>query len=168
MTATIEYPVEVFVDVQAQMQKIDRPGYQLLRREQASSCHDWQCSHFVTVGRSMLRYDPNLDDSGKAVTLCCETDPMQIVGVNPFERMVFCKQDQMTRITMRYRVEVSGYQIKRKAPNPIRLFQLDNPRRSFGDLSFNWVSQIEFEGTVYGQREDDRIWLETAGAIKWT
>lgn len=158
-----DYPVEVFVDVQAQQTKAFAPVYRLIRRDEGAICRDWYCSHFVTIGSSVLRYDPNLD-TGKAVTLCCQTDPVQIVTRSHLQRFTFCGAGSKTPLTMTYRVEVSGQQIKRGATNPIKLFKLDDP---LGDLSYQWCHEVTFEGRAYGQREEDRVWIETAGTVRW-
>lgn len=155
------YPVEVFVAV-ALLDDLTRPCYRLILRDTASISAEWECSHFATLGTSVLRYDPNLEAS-KAVTLCCETEPVQIMGVEP-EPFTFTQPNKVTPVKLIYRVEVSSHQIKRAAPNPIKVFKLDDP---LGDLSFDWASQVEFAGRVFGQRSGKRVWLETDGAIKW-
>jgi len=160
MTTETEYPVEVFVAV-SRLNDFDADAYLLIRRDIESICRYWHCSHFSTLGKSVLRYDPNLEKS-KAVTLCCQTDPVQIVGIGP-ERFTFCDpKNRTTPIKMTYRIEVSSYQIKRGATNPIKIFKLDDPLDSY-----QWGSEVTFVGKVYGQREDNRVWLETAGAVTW-
>ena len=163
MTTETEYPVEVFVAV-ARLKDLDADAYLLIRRATSSidGKDGWHCSHFWTLGKSVLRYDPNLESS-KAVTLCCQTDPVQIVGVEPHP-FTFTQPNKTTPIKMTYRVEVSSHQIKRAAPNPIKLFTLDDP---LGDLSYQWCKQVEFAGCVYGQRSGASVWLETDGAVKW-
>ena len=155
------YPVEVFVAVSL-LEDLSRPIYRLIRRESESICANWECSHFWTMGTSVLRYDPNLEAS-KAVTLCCVTDPVQIMGVEP-EPFTFTEANKTTPVKLTYRVEVSSYQIKRGMDTPIKLFKLDDP---LGDLSFQWCSEVEFEGRVFGQRSGKRVWLETDGVIQW-
>ncbi len=155
------YPVEVFVAVSL-LDDLTRPIYRLIRRESESICADWECSHFWTMGTSVLRYDPQLEAS-KAVTLCCETDPVMIMGVEP-EPFTFTEPNKVTPVKLTYRVEVSSYQIRRAYATPIKLLNLAD---SDPGLQFMWVSEVEFEGRVFGQRSGKRVWLETDGAIKW-
>ena len=159
----IEYPVEVFVNV-ALLQDLTAPSYLLIRRGSSSvdGKDGWRCSHFRTLGRSMLSYDPNLNKF-KAVTLCCETDPVQIIGVEP-EPFTFTAPNKTTPVKLTYRVEVSSYQIKRAAPNPIKVFNLSDPD---SDLTYTWCKQVKFAGRVYGQRSGAHVWLETDGALEW-
>ena len=156
-----EYPVEVFVAVSL-LDDLSKPVYKLIRRNTQSIDALWNCSHFWTMGKSMLRYDPQLEAS-KAVTLCCEADPVQILGVNA-EPFTFTEPNKVTPVKLTYRVEVSAYQIKRAFPTPIKLFNLADPEP---DLSYTWVTQVEFAGRVYGQRSGKKVWLETDGEIKW-
>lgn len=162
-----DYPFNVFVDVgtlQAAREGVYNPCYRLLRTETGTvdGKGGWQCSHFYTLAPSRLtnfNTSPT-DNPSTRVVLECSQEPIALDGTHQSEIKFDVKPEELNgqHMPMLCRIEVSGYQIRRNNPNPIRVILLDSEGQPEGQ---QWAAAIEFPHAVFGQRLHDKVWLET-------
>lgn len=155
---TLRYPYEVFVATAALEDARERdkwsPCYQLLKVEDQWISRDWRCSHFYTQGDCVLNYHGTSREEGNPhtrVTLQCSEQPIAM-GDTHQQAVTFMDSDD-NDIPMKYKIEVSGYQISKRNPNPMKV--------TIGNEGYQWCSKVEFSGQVFGQRLGDKVWLET-------
>lgn len=161
----MRYPYQVFVDVgtlQAAREHVFNPCYRLQRADTGTvdGKDGWQCSHFYTFAPARLKhFDTSpTDNPSTRVLLQCESEPVRMHNTHN-EQLTFTTDTEGRPLTMSYRIEVSGYQIRQRNPNPIKLYVLDDKSEP---VSYQWVAEIEFPQGVFGQRKYDSVWLECA------
>lgn len=154
----MEYPYEIFVSL-LHLPK-DEACYMLadMERGWVENMHNWECSHFRTVGPSRLAWHGGRKLAHAMVTLQCTQYPVPILGRAHRRPFVWFSKDG--KVEMRHRIEVSGKEIKDGNPKPIRFY--DGPDH---DDPFQWVTDILFFDVVFGQREGYNVWLETTGGV---
>lgn len=160
----MRYPYQVFVDVetlQAAREGLYAACYRLLRVETdtVDGKRGWQCSHFYTQGPAMLSCRESKNPHARVV-LQCEQEPIALKGTHDQEINFDVRPAELKGGTMPMlcRVEVSGYQIRKRNPNPIRVILLDSEGQPEGQ---QWAAAVEFPHGVFGQRNGDTVWLET-------